>query len=196
VAAWRDAAAAKATARTANNKLKIIRLLLEDAFRDGLVAENVAAKLKVLKSANSTRRPITLEELERILDVASVEWFGMCLFGFYSGQRLRDLAGLTWANIDLVGQRILLVTAKTQRAQDIPLHPKLTRYIERLPASDDPRAPLFPSLAPHATTVNGAARLSQVFHELLVDAGLVVKRAPKSMSTGVGLTRPRLCHRS
>jgi integrase len=80
-------------------------MLLCDALEEGKVAKNVARskKIKVLKSAPSTRRPITLDELERILDVASVEWYGIALLGFYPGQRLRDLAGLRWSDVDLVG---------------------------------------------------------------------------------------------
>jgi integrase len=194
VASWRAHAAAKATPRTASNKLKIVRMLLWDAFEEGKVAKNVARskKIKVLKSPPSARRPITLDELERILDVASVEWYGMALLGFYTGQRLRDLAGLRWSNVDLVGGRINLVTAKTQRAQSIPMHGKLRWYLESLASSDDPRAPIFPSLAPHASTANGASRLSQQFHECLVDAGLVLQRAPKDVSTGTGRTGPRV----
>jgi len=42
VAAWRDAAATKATPRTANNKLKIVRTLFQSAWRDGLLTENPA----------------------------------------------------------------------------------------------------------------------------------------------------------
>jgi hypothetical protein len=49
IAAWRDAAAKKATPRTANNKLKIIRTFFQSAWRDGLLTDNPAAKVSALK---------------------------------------------------------------------------------------------------------------------------------------------------
>lgn len=69
VASWRDASATKATARTANNKLKIVRALFQSAWREGLLTENPAAKVQVLKTADSNRRPFTLDELKALLRV-------------------------------------------------------------------------------------------------------------------------------
>src|SRR5439155_24156374 len=77
VAAWRDKAAKKATPRTANNKLKIVRVLFQNAWRDGLITENPAAKVQSLKTAEGNRRPFTLPELRAVLKVASAEWRGM-----------------------------------------------------------------------------------------------------------------------
>ncbi len=48
VAAWRDRSATRATPRTANNKLKIVRTLFQSAWRDGLLTDNPAAKVVAL----------------------------------------------------------------------------------------------------------------------------------------------------
>ena len=53
-----------------------------------------------------------MRELEAVLSVADPEWQSMILFGLYSGQRLMDIARLTWANIDLIRNELRLVTAK------------------------------------------------------------------------------------
>jgi integrase len=42
-----------------------------------------------------------LDELRRILRIASGEWRHLILFGLYTGQRLGDIAKLTWRNVDL-----------------------------------------------------------------------------------------------
>jgi integrase len=186
IVAWRDNAAAKATARTANNKLKIVRILFQCAWRDGLIVDNPAAKVEGLKLAESTRRPFTVPELKSILRVASPEWKGMVLAGLYTGQRLRDLAGLTWSHIDLERDEIRLTTSKTGRSQVLPIAKALRYYLEKLPASDDPRAPLFPSLYPLATRPGGSSPMSQQFHSVLVDAGLVPARAAKHKPSGRG----------
>ncbi|HEY1793540.1 MAG TPA: phage integrase SAM-like domain-containing protein [Opitutaceae bacterium] len=59
VAAWRDSAAKKSSARTANNKLKVLRTFFQTAWRDGLVTDNPAAKVAALKASDSGRRPFT-----------------------------------------------------------------------------------------------------------------------------------------
>jgi integrase len=47
--------------------------------------------------------------------VADPEWQSLVRFGFYTGQRLGDLATLRRSNIDLVRGEIRFVTAKTGR---------------------------------------------------------------------------------
>ena len=191
VAAWRDVSAKKASPRTANNKLKIVRTLFQSAWRDGLLTDNPAAKVPALKTAEGTRRPFTLSELKTLLRVASEEWRGMILAGLYTGQRLKDIASLTWANVDTEADELRFITSKTGRRQVIPIAKPLRVFIEELPAGDNPRAPLFPSLYPLATRAGGTSPLSQQFHELLVDANFADPRPPKNKSTGKGRSAPR-----
>ncbi len=186
IIAWRDHAATKATPRTANNKLKIVRTVFKSAWRDGLIADDPAAKVATLKSSESKRRPFTLSELKTILQVASLEWRGMILAGFYTGQRLKDIGSLTWANVDVERNEIRLATSKTGRRQVIPIAKPLRVFLSELPAGNDPQAPIFPAAYPLAIRSGGSAALSQQFHEVLVDAGLAVARPPKWISQGIG----------
>ncbi len=191
VAEWRDASAAKATPRTANNKLKIVRTLFQSAWRDGLIADNPAAKVEGLKAAQGNRRPFTLPELRALLRVAPQDWRGMILAGLYTGQRLKDIASLTWANLDIEAGEIRFVTSKTGRRQVIPIAKPLRVFIDELNVGDDPRAPLFPTLYPFAVRTGGTSPLSQQFFQLLVDANLAEPRPPKSKGTGQGRSAPR-----
>ena len=68
----------------------------------------------------------------------------MVLFGLYAGRHLGDIARLTWANVDLPGQRIRLTTQKTGKTLTIPMAEPLARHVENLPVSDDARTPLHP----------------------------------------------------
>ena len=192
VASWRDKAAAKSTPRTANNKLKIIRNLFQTAWRDGLIPENPAAKVQTLKTVEGNRRPFTLGELKTLLDVASQEWRGMILTALYTGQRLKDIASLTWANVDLEREELRLATSKTGRRQVIPIARPLRRHIETLPAGDDPRAPLFPAAFRIATGNRDTSALSQQFHDVLVSAGLAAPRPPKWKAQGKGRETARV----
>lgn len=171
IAAYRDAVAKARTASTANHGVKILRVILEDARRDRFISENPAKDCGLLKKTDTTsRRPFTLGELRRVLDAASEEWRSLVLFGLYTGQRLGDLARLTWQNIDLQAGEIHLATAKTGRLVRIPIAAPLLAHIETLPAGDNPKAPLHPKAAALAT-VNGST-LSRQFGELLASLGL------------------------
>lgn len=191
VATWRDAAATKATARTANNKLKIVRALFQSAWREGLLPENPAAKVQVLKTADSNRRPFVLDELKALLRVASTEWRGMILAGLYTGQRLKDIASLRWANVDMERGEIRLSTSKTGRHQVIPIASPLRAYIAELPATDVPTAPLFPNAYRIATNNLHVGLLSRHFGELLASAGLAKPPPETHEGTGKGRHAPR-----
>lgn len=194
IVAWRDRAATKATARTANNKLKIVRVLFQSAWRDGLLTDNPAAKVSTLKAAKSGRHPFSLPELKAVLKVASAEWRGLILAGLYTGQRLKDLASLTWANVDLEEEEIKFSTSKTSRFQVIPINKHLLRFIEELPAGDNPRAPLFPEAYRVATEHLHTGILSRQFNELLATAGLVKAGPETHKGTGKGRAAKRDNH--
>jgi integrase len=165
--------------------LKIIRSAFAQARRDGLVDVNEAERVTLLKrKSRFERRPFTLPELRRILEVASDEWRGMILFGLYTGQRLGDLAALTWQNVDLQRGELRLVTNKTGRRQIIPMATPLLRYLETLPAGDKPDAPLFPRIYETAQRHKHAGNLSNEFFNTLVAAGLAQKKTHKATGKG------------
>ena len=183
---YRDALAKRLSASTANQGIKLLRVILEDARRDGYIAENPAADCGMLKKATVTsRRPFTLDELRSVLAVADTEWRSMIFFGVYIGQRLSDIARLTWANVDLAAQEIHLRTGKTGRMVRIPICAPLMQHIETLPAGDDPKAPLHPRSA----AANNSSTLSRQFGELLSAAGLVAKRTHEAGKEGRGSKR-------
>ena len=166
---FRDSLAKRVTAGTVNVSLKIIRSAFAQARRDGMIDVNEAERVTLLKRKDRfERRPFSVPELKRILEVASDEWRGMILFGLYTGQRLSDLASLTWQNVDLQRAELHLVTGKTGRRQIIPLAPPLLRHIDTLPAGDKPDAPLFPKIHATAQRHKHAGNLSNEFFAILV----------------------------
>lgn len=173
--AYRDALAERLSPTSCNQGVKILRSVFEDARRDGYISDNPAKDCGTLKKQQGgTRRPFTVDEIRAVLAVADDEWRSMILCGLYTGQRLGDIATLTWANVDLLAGEIHLRTAKTGRAVRIPLCKPLLEHIENLPAGDDPKAPLHPRAAA-LVRVNGST-LSRQFGELLASAGLAVKK--------------------
>jgi integrase len=99
----------------------------------------------------------------------------------YTGQRLGDIASLTWRNVDLDRGELAFTTQKTKRRQLVPLATPLQKYlVEELNAGDNPAEPLFPN----AIAVKRIGTLSNQFYEILVSAGLAVKRSHKTIGKG------------
>src|SRR5262249_15773726 len=190
VARFRDHEGKELWRSTANLSLKVLRICLGEAVRQGLLAVNPAVRVKLLKSTKeSKRRSFTLAEIKRILKACGddTEWRGLVLFGLYLGQRLGDLARLTWRAIDLDTGEISFSTKKTGRRIVLPLVQPLIDYLSSLPASDNPNAYVFPNSAKHKRT----ASLSNHFREILVEAGLVEPLPHGHRSTGKGRTGAR-----
>lgn len=128
----------------------MLNIAFKSAIRERLITENPAAKEFIdpikRKNENKRRRAFKIPELQKLLAVTEgTEWKGLIVTGIYLGQRLGDLARLTWANVDLAHSEISIVTEKTERTQIIPIAPPLLQYLtEELPTPKDPSAPLFP----------------------------------------------------
>ena len=144
---------------------------------------NPGVRVKLLKSAKeSKRRAFTLAEIKRILKACgdNVEWRGLLLFGLYTGQRLGDLARLTWRAVNLETGEIAFTTRKTGRRIVLPLLQPVSDYLSALPASDNPNAHIFP----RAASAKHTGSLSNQFHDILADAGLVEPRTHQSTGKG------------
>ena len=180
---FRDREAKELSRATANLSVKVLRVCFGEAVRQGLLAVNPAVRVAVLKTSDkSARRGFTLAEIKRILKACGddVEWRGLVLFGLYLGQRLGDLAKLTWRAVNLDTGEIAFTARKTGRRIVLPLVQPLSDYLASLPASDNPNAYIFP----HAASAKRTGSLSNQFREILSDAGLVEPRGHQSTGKG------------
>jgi integrase len=172
--------------RTANLYLKIVKMVFRSARLDGHLWQDPAEGVKTVKNREPlTRRPFTLDELRAILTVADPEWQSLIKFGLYTGQRLSDLASLTWSQIDLDRDEIRITTRKTGKTLLIPVAQPLREHLLTLAGGDNPRAPVHPRAYAIIHAQNGrVGTLSNQFTELLVASGL---REPRDhQSRGIG----------
>ena len=188
ILAFRDAQAASNAPATVNTALKIVRRIFRSARLDGYLLSDPAEGVKTVKNlAALERRPFTIDELKRVLDVAGDEWTSLIKFGLYTGQRLGDLASLTWTQIDLERDEIALTTRKTGKRLLIPIAAPLREHLLTLEIEDNPRGPVHPNAFEILRAQNGrVGTLSNQFSELLVDAGLREPRNHKSRGIGRG----------
>lgn len=187
LASFRDKLAERVSGATVNKTLKILRGAWHKAMKDGIIRDNVFTRIDRVKSSASKRRAFTLDELRDILAACDVEWRGMVLCGVYLGQRLGDIARLTWRNVDVAQKEVRLVTQKTGKAMKIPLHPVLESYFLSLSAPDDLDAPIFPKAAKAAEIRVGT--LSNQFADILAAAGLQKQRDHQKAKDGRDVER-------
>jgi integrase len=132
-------------AKTVNIHLKAVRMLFKAARRYSLIGEDSGEFVASVRSRSSgSKRSFTVPQLRAVLALADPEWRSLVVFGLCTGQRLGDLARLTWDAIDLQKNVLRLRTAKTDRLLAIPLAAPLRRHIESLERPIDPIAPLHP----------------------------------------------------
>ncbi len=194
ITAFRNHHATTAGPRTTNNTVKAIRGFFAAAKKDGYLIDDPAAVVDTVRDrSESNRRPFTLDELRAVLAVADEEWRSMVRFGLYTGQRLSDIASLTWQNIDTTRNEIRLTTRKTGRRQTLPLPSALQAHLSTMAAGDDPKAPLHPQSLNILMKSGSATKLSLAFAGLLEAAGL---RTAKSAETGHARTRHELSFHS
>jgi integrase len=175
---------------TINADLKALKTIFRAAKRDSYIVEDPSEFVEtVRKNSKANRRPFTVKELRIVLDVADSEWKSLVLFGLYTGQRLGDLAVLTWDNVDLVRNEIRFRTRKTAKQMILPIAGPLRSHIERLPTSDRLGAPIHPKAFAIMQRQGRSGNLSNQFSDLLAQAGLREK-APHS-SKGIGRSARR-----
>ena len=186
IVAYRNHLAKQLSPSTANHDLKVTRMLFRAARRDHLIADDPAEFVSTIRQRDSdVKRPFTLAEIAAVVDVADAEWRSLIFFAFYTGQRLSDLATLTWNSVDLDRGEVRMVTRKTGRRMIIPLAPALRVHIESMPASRDSKAPLHPRASRVLARRGNSSMLSRQFAELLAQAGL----REKTTHVGRGKTR-------
>jgi integrase len=158
------------SARTVNLFLTLLSGPFTLAFESGLISSNPLKGISRIKADHVEREVFTPEEVAALLKVASLEWQGVVLLGFFTGARLTDISTLCWGNIHLETRRIRFVAKKTGRPMEIPMHPELEKFLLQMPTSDDPRTFLFPTLAGRRTAGRGG--LSNLFIGLMKKAGI------------------------
>ena len=180
VLSFRSALASRVSAGTINQKLLIMRGCWSWGGRLSLVTENPWKAVEMVTGEKQERRAFTLPELRSLLDVCDSEWRSMVMLGLYTGQRLDDLANLTWRQVDFDKKELSLLTRKTKRRQIIPLSNVLVKHLLTIPSSDNPDAPIMLRCAENAGNT-----LSRQFGELLTRAGLI-QRATTHRKRGAG----------
>ena len=154
------------------------------AMDDELIDKNPFFRIKVPFSSHFeevSKEAFSNDEIALMMKVLPSEWRSMVIFClFMGGQRLGDIATLTWKQIDLEKGVITLTTAKTKRPMRIPVIGLLASHIESISHASEYVHPV----AAEKYNRNGSAYLSYQFRKELEYASIVpVTEATKGKRT-------------
>lgn len=130
--AFRTAEGKRVTATTANHRVKALRQLFKAAMSEAGLSMNPAEGVRALRKdrkAPKVRRPFTMEEIRRLVDVMDEEWQLITWVGIYTGQRLGDVLSLRREEIDAAKSAVKIVTGKVGLKLWIPIPAHLTERL-------------------------------------------------------------------
>ena len=161
------------SARTINSWLETISAFCNWCVKDDRLTKNPATsvtRLNQVAERRRVRRPLTNEELQRLLHVA--EQYGRRLWylcAALAGLRLGDLKSLEWRDVDLSNGTLTIRKGKSGRIDHIPIHPQLAEEFERCRGEAEPTARVFPTAVTNLTRQRDFLRAGLAREEIVRD---------------------------
>ena len=151
---------------TASHYVSAIRYILKKAVRDKMIPNNPAEMVKGIPLLQGDKRPLTQDELQRLIDepiggVLGGEVKQAFLFLCFTGLRISDLKKLKWSQIVVHsnGEKwIEIRQQKTKKPECTPLSQNAWNIIKPKNAMPMPTAYVFPTLATTNTNCNSYLR--------------------------------------
>ena len=169
------------SASTYNNRLCVLREVHRTIMKKAAAKENPWDGFPLRSDDSHTRRELTIEELARLVDMASRESAEFrTLFGIamYTGMRLGDCCKLTWAEVDIVRSIIQKVPEKTKkyrrgRPVTIPIHKVLADLLMQTPI-ENRTGYVLPQIGEWAALgAKGMGRIHHRIGKIFHNAGIV-----------------------
>ena len=166
--------AAGKSARTVNFARQIAVAFVSWCVDTARVESNplaIVPKLDESRDRRRVRRPMTDDELARLLDIAGNRrlWY---MAAALAGLRKGDMQRLKWKDIDLDAGTVTISHGKAKRTDMLPLHPQLAEALrqEREAARALPAAKVFPTTPTDATRLRDFLKAGIARREVITDA--------------------------
>ena len=178
------------SASTYNNRLCVLREVHRTIMEKAAAKSNPWEGFPLRPDDSHTRRELTVEELARLVDVATregPEWRTLFGIAMYTGMRLGDCCKLTWSEVDIVRSIIQKIPEKTKkyrkgRPVTIPIHKVLADLLMQAPV-DKRTGYVLPTVG--AWAASGSSGMGRVHHrigKIFKNAGIVMSVEVKGRS--------------
>ena len=165
-------------ASTYNNRICVLREVCRTVGGKNFQLEDPWDGIRLLADDSRSRRELTLDEVQRLLEAATGEWKSLFLIGLYTGLRLGDSCLLEWKDIDLDHGILQVIPRKTRKHAHghpvtIPLHPALLELLNETRKADEaPREYVLPKIA--AAYLEGRWKVSEPLKKIFKRAGITM----------------------
>lgn len=207
---FRDHERNRVEGKSTNHALTVIKMMFRQAHKDHWTPEDPAAEVKKVKEgakkrqeedASESRRPFTVLEIRKLLAKAIElapthprwkDWPEMIVRGYYTGQRLKDVALMRAEDEDVVKAQARFLTSKTGATVIVEMPEPYVNFVLGQPTTDNAKEFLHPYSAAIVRRKNKKGRsgrtatLSNHFARLLAAAGLREKMPTKKREGGLG----------
>lgn len=169
-------------ASTYNNRLCVLREVHRTIMARAAAKINPWEGFPLRADDSHTRRELTIEELARLVEMASregPEWRTLFGIAMYTGLRLGDCCKLTWSEVDIVRSIIQKIPEKTKkyrkgRPVTIPIHKVLADLLMQTPVNER-TGYVLPTIGPLAMSgVNGMSKIHHHINKIFKNAGIVM----------------------
>jgi integrase len=143
---------------------------LKKAYQDGLLSTNLNGQVKPIKTADTQRNFLTIEEVNKLAktDCKSPEIKQAALFSILTGLRHIDIKKMVWGEIEYSEQSGYLYRSKIQKTQNYDYLPLPQQAVELLGERKDPAILVFEELT-------YSAYKNRHLKEWVKDAGITKK---------------------
>jgi len=149
----------KLSASTFNRHRNLLALVWKVLKKQARITINPWSEITRKRHTVQSRRELTVEELQRVIEASSGQMRLLLALGIYCGLRLGDAALLDWGNVDMMKGIISVVPAKTARRSGkrvtLPIHRTLFEMLAATPSSKR-RGYVMPDIAARYQSYDGA----------------------------------------
>ena len=173
------------SASTYNNRLCVLREVFRTIMKKARAKSNPWDGFPLRADDSHSRRELTIEELARLVDMASregQEWRTLFGIAMYTGMRLGDCCKLTWSEVDIVRSIIQKVPEKTKkyrkgRPVTVPIHKVLADLLMQTPV-EERTGYVLPTIGRWASEgANGMGKIHHRIGKIFHNAGIVTSVA-------------------
>jgi integrase len=117
-----------------NREIEVLKRMCNLAVREDLLEKNPCFKVTRLPENNARNRTLSLEELDRLVQLLPRHAADLVIVGYFTGMRFGEIVGLTWDRVNLRDGCLYLtpMDTKTNEPRDFYFNGILREVFERV----------------------------------------------------------------